>query len=116
MSHEDSGRKVKISENEKLPWAWQIEKDDAVLRDTFFRTLDELYLFLEQTDIKEWKDSPLRTQQQQSILRTLDQFESIYPLDGSFCSFEGDGDSRPETFGVRIPDWDLAAVCRFISG
>lgn len=55
VSHEDSGRKVKISENEKLPWAWQIEKDDAVLRDTFFRTLDELYLFLEQTDIKEWK-------------------------------------------------------------
>ena len=42
VSHEDSGRKVKISENEKLPWAWQIEKDDAVLRDTFFRTLDEL--------------------------------------------------------------------------
>ena len=87
VSHEDSGRKVKISENEKLPWAWQIEKDDAVLRDTFFRTLDELYLFLEQTDIKEWKDSPLRTQQQQSILRTLDQFESIYPLDGSFYTF-----------------------------
>ena len=87
VSHEDSGRKVKISENEKLPWAWQIEKDDAVLRDTFFRTLDELYLFLEQTDIKEWKDSPLRIQQQQSILRTLDQFESIYPLDGSFYTF-----------------------------
>ena len=46
-----------------------------------------MYLFLEQTDIKEWKDSPLRTQQQQSILRTLDQFESIYPLDGSFYTF-----------------------------
>lgn len=87
VSHEDSGRKAKISEGEKMPWAWQLEKDDAVMRDTYYRMLDELYRFLEAGKIAEWESSQQYQNQQHSIIQSLADFEIIYPLDGSYYTF-----------------------------
>ena len=61
LSHEDGGRKVKIhEESEKMPWQWQYDRDDQALLDKYYRSLDELYTFLEEEQIEEWKTSPLR--------------------------------------------------------
>lgn len=87
VSHEDSGRKANVGEGEKIPWAWQLEKDDAVMRDTYYRMLDELYRFLEAGKVSEWSSTPQYKSQQQSVIRSLADFEKVYPLDGSYYTF-----------------------------
>lgn len=87
VSHENTGRKVKIGENEKTPWAWQLEKDDAMMRDTYYRSLDELFEFLEGSKMPEWKEAPAHKRLAESVIKTLEQFEAVYPLDGSYYMF-----------------------------
>lgn len=90
VSHEGSGRKLNLSENEKAPWAWMLEKDDEVLMNTHYRNLDELFLFLEEQkeeDYKEWKASPLRKRLAESLVSSLSDFEEVYPLNGSYYTF-----------------------------
>lgn len=159
VSHEDSGRKVKISENEKLPWAWQIEKDDAVLRDTFSEHSTNCISSLSKRTSKSGRTlrcvynsnnrfsypRPIRKHlpARRLVLHLLHanplhprspttfceadcrgalhvasvrrQFRHSF-CSTAFCGFEGDGDSRTETFGVCIPDRNLTAICRFVSG
>jgi hypothetical protein len=41
LSHEDDGRKFKIDpENEKCPWEWQLQRDDRIQMENYYRELD----------------------------------------------------------------------------
>lgn len=61
LSHKDGDRKVKINEaSEKMPWQWQYDRDDDALLDKYYRTLDDLYIFLEENTVAKWQNSPLR--------------------------------------------------------
>lgn len=93
LSHEDGGRKVKIhEESEKMPWQWQYDRDDQALLDKYYRTLDELYTFLEETHIKEWETAPLRQKLAACFVKDLDSFQSVFPLEDS-----------PRMFYILVP-------------
>lgn len=88
LSHEDGGRKVKINESsEKMPWQWQYDRDDQALLDKYYRALDDLYAFLEENDIEEWEQSPLRQKLATCFVRDLDTFQEVFPIEDSFRMF-----------------------------
>lgn len=84
VSHEDAGRKFKADENEKMPFEWMIDRDERAQRDKYYRSLDALYAFLEENRVPEWIDSYIRKNRLQSIVRSIEEFEEVYPLDHSW--------------------------------
>ena len=87
VSHEGSGRKLKVSDGEKVPWSWMLERDDEMLLDNYYRNLDALFRFLEEQQYEEWKTSPLRKNLTNALIGSLADFEAVYPLDGSYYTF-----------------------------
>lgn len=84
VSHQDSGSKVIGDENAKIPWEWMIDRDEQAQRERWFRSMDSLYGFLEKTQRASWMESDIRKAYKASIVRSLDQFERVYPVDGSY--------------------------------
>lgn len=87
VSHEDAGRKLKIDENEKIPFEWMLDRDDRAMRERYYRSLDALYSYLEQEDIAEWQQSPVRKLLSGSIVRGLSSFEQVYPIEHSYYTY-----------------------------
>lgn len=86
VSHEDTGRKVKIDEStEKLAWEWMYNRDDAMALQQYHRTLDRLIRFLNanQDSIEEWKDSAAQKNILSLFIRTVEHFNRIFPIDNS---------------------------------
>ncbi len=84
VSHETTGRKVKIDDNERSPYEWQIDRDDSAMRERYFRALDALYTYLETSGNENWKASAKKTATGESIVRNIQEFEAVYPIDGSY--------------------------------
>lgn len=84
VSHEDSGSKVKTDENEKIPFEWMVDRDERAQRERYYRAMDALYAFLEEHDFPEWKGSDEKKRTQVSVVKTIQEFERIYPVDGSY--------------------------------
>ncbi len=88
LSHEDSGRRVKIEDGtEKMPWAWQVDRDDRALLDRYYRSLDALYQFAAQNEIEEWSESPLCRDIQTCIIKDMPTFQRSFPIDNSYRMF-----------------------------
>lgn len=83
VSHEGTGRKVKMDDNEKMPFEWMIDRDDRAMLDRYYRALDALYRYLEKNEVASWMSSPMRALKGRCIVRNLNEFERFYPVDGS---------------------------------
>lgn len=92
LSHGDTGRKIKVDDNEKIPFEWMVDRDDLEMRERFYRAMDALFSYLNRDGIPEevleaWHSSPAYKMSQDSIIRSLSVFESIYPVDSSQYMF-----------------------------
>lgn len=90
VSHEDSGRKVKINaEAEKMPWEWMLDRDNAAILRKAYKTLDRLISFLENNTeaIEEWENSDVRTLQNSLFISGTAKFDAIFPIDNSLRFF-----------------------------
>lgn len=83
VSHEGTGRKVKMDDNEKMPFEWMIDRDDRAMLDRYYRALDALYRYLEKNEVPSWMSSPVRELSARCIVRSIGEFERFYPVDGS---------------------------------
>lgn len=83
VSHEDTGSKIKVDDNEKVPFEWMIDRDNREQRERYYRSLDALYAFLIAGDY-EWKGKAAAGK---CIVPGLAEFESVYPLNGSYYAF-----------------------------
>lgn len=88
VSHEDSGRKVKIdSEREKLPWEWMLDKDEKAILKKAHKTTDRLISFLEKNIAEDalsaWVESDARAAIKGQFIDSAEVFNSIYPIDNS---------------------------------
>lgn len=87
ISHEDTGRKFKVDDNEKMPFEWMLDRDDNALREKYYRSLDALFAYLEESNLEEWKGSHIYQNTKCSIVQDLMTFESVYPIDQSYYTF-----------------------------
>ncbi len=85
VSHESTGRKVKIdAENEKIPFEWMLDRDNAAILNKAHKTTDRLILFLEKNEeATDWKDSEAQKTARSLFVNTAKQFDGIYPIDES---------------------------------
>lgn len=86
VSHEDSGRKVKIDkENESLAWEWMYDRDDAAALRNYQRAFDRLVKFLNANadSLPEWAGSDAQKKTLALFIHTAEQFDDIYPIDSS---------------------------------
>lgn len=88
VGHEDEGRKVKLDRNnESIPWRWQLELDDRAMLDRYHRFLDAMYRFFEESAIPEWAESPIRMRVHGCLVRSLDEFQAVFPIENSYRMF-----------------------------
>lgn len=88
VSHEDSGRKVKInSQNESMPWEWMLDRDDAAQVRLGNQTADLLIRWMETNQIAEWMNSDNRRASRQLFVNTAALFGESYPIDLSDSFF-----------------------------
>ena len=85
VSHEDSGRKVKVStdDSEKIPWEWQLDRDDAVHMEQYYRSMERLIAYLNDTKNKDWLETESVKLAGTLIIRDADAFERYFPIQSS---------------------------------
>ena len=113
LSHEDDGRKFKTSTDgtDKLPWEWQLDRDDAIQMESYYRSVDRLIDYLNKAQTKEWTDTPLYRSIQQLIVRSGADFDRYFPIQRSERTYlllvpfirEVQGMTVQDAYG---PGWD----------
>lgn len=84
ISHEDSGRKIKIdADSEKIPWEWQIENDNKLHMEEYYRSVDRLIDYLERAKNEIWMNSSQRKLSQSLFIRNAGEFDQLFPINGS---------------------------------
>jgi hypothetical protein len=86
ISHEDTGRKMKIdAESEKMAWEWMYDRDDAAAMRNYQKTFDRLIRFLNANveSFPEWAESAARTNTLSLFINTPEHFDRLYPIDSS---------------------------------
>lgn len=87
LSHGETGRKLKVDENEKIPFEWMVDRDDREMRERYYRALDALFRYLETTSIEAWKTSANRIRLQGSAVKSMGALEDVYPVEHSYYMF-----------------------------
>ena len=83
LIHGNSGRKVEIGTNQKIPWDWQINMDNGGLERRSYRALDALIEKLNEIAMAEWVASKPYKSAQSLFIRDTATFQNIYPINNS---------------------------------
>lgn len=85
LSHEDDGRKFKMATDgsEKLPWEWQLDRDDALHLEEYYRAVDALIRYLNKKQLKEWTETASYKLSQTLVIRNGEAFDSYFPIERS---------------------------------
>lgn len=84
VSHDQSTRKIKIDdENEKLPWEWMLDRDDAAHLSKAQRAVDRLIAYLDRSNNDIWNDSDQKKAAKKLFVSNTEIFGEYYPIDNS---------------------------------
>lgn len=85
LSHEDDGRKMKVATDgsERTPWEWQLDRDDQLHLEEYYRATDALIRYLDDHQIAEWLATPTARDRASLLVRNAEQFERYFPIDKS---------------------------------
>lgn len=85
LSHEDDGRKFKVSTDggEKLPWEWQLDRDDALHLEEYYRAADALVRYLNRTKNEAWTGTEQYRLASRLIIRSGADFDRYFPIEKS---------------------------------
>lgn len=85
LSHEDDGRKFKMAtdNSEKLPWEWQLDRDDALHLEEYYKAVDALIRYLNKKGLEVWTESNLFKLAQTLIIRSGEMFDTYFPIEKS---------------------------------
>lgn len=82
ISHEDGGRHVKIDkDHEKIPWEWQLTRDDEIRLDDYYQGIDNLLEYLERKKIAEWLVQKTRMGLKDLLLPNAETFSQYWMID-----------------------------------
>ena len=123
VTHDDRGSKVRTDADEKIPFEWMIDRDERAQQERYYRAMDALYQHLTENADEDFLK--YRAGRGESIVRSISEFEMVYPIDGSYYvyymlqSLVLEAQPRLKKFvGSRwdslsdAGEWELAALCR----
>ena len=80
MSHQDSGRVRKVdNENEKIPWEWQLQRDDEIALQDYYGAVDALMAYLDLNKIDTWLVQKSRLRLKELLLNNAFEFSLYWP-------------------------------------
>lgn len=83
VSHDDT-RKLKVNaENEKIPFQWMLDRDDAAHLAKAQRAVDRLISFLDKSDLEQWHASSQKLATKKLFVNNTEVFGDYYPIDNS---------------------------------
>ena len=124
VTHDDRGSKVRMDADEKIPFEWMVDRDERAQQERYYRAMDALYQHLTETGDKNFL--AFRATQGESLVRSIGDFERVYPIDGSYYVYymlqslviEAQprlqklvGEARWSSLSDAA-EWELAALCR----
>ena len=85
VSHEDSGRKVTVSSDgtDKIPWEWQLDRDDAIHMEEYYQAVEQLIDYLNKTQLKERMESEQKQLADTLLIRSGREFDKYFPIQSS---------------------------------
>jgi len=85
VSHEDSGRKVVVTSDgtDKIPWEWQLDRDDAIHMEEYYQAVEQLIDYLNKTELKEWMESEQKKLADTLLIRSGREFDKYFPIQSS---------------------------------
>ena len=85
VSHEDSGRKVVVTSDgtDKIPWEWQLDRDDAIHMEEYYQAVEQLIDYLNKTRLKEWMESEQKKLADTLLIRSGREFDKYFPIQSS---------------------------------
>lgn len=85
VSHEDSGRKVVVASDgtDKIPWEWQLDRDDAIHMEEYYQAVKQLIDYLNKTQLKEWMESEPKRLADTLLIRSGREFDKYFPIQSS---------------------------------
>lgn len=83
LAHEDTGRKMKTDEGDKVPFEWMVDRDDRELMEKYYRALDALWRFID-ADRETWGTS---LAENESLIENVEELEKVFPIEGSLYTF-----------------------------
>jgi len=99
ISHSNEGRRARTSENEKLPWQWQIDADNKEQEKRFYRAMDDLIDLLDDsmpedyetmtdeqkqaTIYYKWINSAAYKELKSLFVNSLDKFKKVFTIESS---------------------------------
>lgn len=109
VSHEDSGRKVKLSSDgtDKIPWEWQLDRDDSIHLQAYYSAVERLIRWLNESKDADWQKSDAYRHAAGLLIRSGREFDSYFlfhsPNGCIFFCF-------PSFVRYRLPPWRLPMV------
>lgn len=83
LSHTNSGRSFRNEENEKLPWEWQLLKDEASMARRAYKALDLLFILLDGSSWAEWTSSEAYKKANALFIKNTNAFDDAFPINKS---------------------------------
>lgn len=88
VSHTNNGRKIRVEEGEKPAFEWMIDKDNKSLERRYYRALDSLIDYLDDSPIAGVKTAWLASESYKNthkyFIRTVDQFDDFFPIESRY--------------------------------
>lgn len=79
LAHTNNGRKMRQDDNQKQAFEWMIDRDNESLERKYYRALDDLLHYLEETE-PTWKNSDAYKKLQESIFKTTADFDEHFSI------------------------------------
>src|SRR5574344_1664572 len=85
LSHEDDGRKFKLASDttEKLPWEWQLDRDDSIMLDNYYEAIELLLRHLITTGNEDYKLSNSYKLSSGLLIKSGQQFNDYFSIQRS---------------------------------
>lgn len=81
LQHSDNGRLMRVSENEKQPFEWMLNRDNKNQEKKYYRALDEMLEYLNENGGESWKTSEAAKKLNALFINTTEDFEDIFPIE-----------------------------------
>lgn len=85
IAHTNNGRKARQDENEKLPFEWMLDRNNAAMEKRYYRALDDLIKFLDKQPLISvlkplWVNSEAFKASHNLFIRTVTDFDKFFPI------------------------------------
>nr|WP_317631400.1 DUF6712 family protein [uncultured Flavobacterium sp.] len=85
LAHTNNGRKMRQDDGEKLPFEWMLDRDNKALEKRFYRALDDLLEYLEETDFilvkHTWLNSDNFKKTKKYFVSTVQDFNDVFMIE-----------------------------------